>query len=55
VPEEGKVYVEAPHAWREIAAAATGNADAGGLQWLEDSATVLTTLQRLGRARRMAA
>ena len=55
VPEEGKVYVEAPHAWREIASAPANNADAGGLQWLEDSATALTTLQRLGRARRMAA
>ena len=55
VPEEGKVYVEAPHAWREVAVAAAANADAGGLQWLEDSETALTTLQRLGRARRMAA
>jgi hypothetical protein len=54
-PEEGKVYVEAPHAWREIAAAAAGNAEAGGLQWLEDSGAPLTTLQRLGRTRRMAA
>lgn len=55
VPEEGKVYVEAPHAWREIAVAAAGNADAGGLQWLEDSGAALTTLQRLGKIRRMAA
>src|SRR6516165_1068256 len=44
-PEEGRVYVEAPHAWREVAAAAAGSADAGGLQWLEDSAAALTTLQ----------
>jgi hypothetical protein len=54
-PEEGKVYVEAPHAWREIAVAAAGSAEAGGLQWLEDSAAELTTLQRLARTRRMAA
>jgi hypothetical protein len=54
-PEEGKVYVEAPHAWREIAVAAAGSADVGGLQWLEDSAAALTTLQRLARTRRMAA
>ena len=54
-PEEGKVYVEAPHAWREVAIAAAGSADAGGLQWLEDSAAELTTLQRLARTRRMAA
>ena len=54
-PEEGKVYVEAPHAWREVAIAAAGSADAGGLQWLEDSAAALTTLQRLARTRRLAA
>ncbi|MBV8308472.1 MAG: hypothetical protein JO274_13420 [Gammaproteobacteria bacterium] len=55
VPEEGKVYVEAPQAWREIAAAAAGNTEPGGLQWLEDAGTELTTLQRLARTRRMAA
>jgi hypothetical protein len=54
-PEEGKVYVEAPHAWREIAVAAAGSGDAGGLQWLEDGGAELTTLQRLARTRRMAA
>jgi hypothetical protein len=54
-PEEGKVYVEAPHAWREVAIAAAGSADAGGLQWLEDSGAALTTLQRLSQTRRMAA
>jgi hypothetical protein len=55
VPEEGKVYVEAPHAWREVAVAAAGAADVGGLQWLDDSDAALTTLQRLSRIRRMAA
>jgi hypothetical protein len=54
-PEEGRVYVEAPHAWREVAAAAAGSSDAGGLQWLEDSGAALTTLQRLCKTRRMAA
>jgi hypothetical protein len=55
-PQEGQVYVEAPHAWREIALAAAGGTDAGGLQWLEDSSGAeLTTLQHLSKARRMAA
>lgn len=54
-PQEGQVYVEAPHAWREIALAAAGSTDAGGLQWLEDSGAELTTLQHLSKARRMAA
>jgi hypothetical protein len=54
-PEEGRVYVEAPHAWREVAAATAGSSDAGGLQWLEESGAALTTLQRLCKTRRMAA
>jgi hypothetical protein len=54
-PEEGRVYVEAPHAWREVAVAAAGSSDAGGLQWLEESGAELSTLQRLCKTRRMAA
>jgi len=54
-PAEGQVYVDAPHAWREVAAGVTGSANTGGLQWLEEPAGTLTTLQRLGRVRRMAA
>jgi hypothetical protein len=53
-PQEGKVFVEAPDAWRETAMAAV-SAEAGGLQWLEDSGPALTTLQHLSRTRRMAA
>jgi hypothetical protein len=48
-PEEGKVYVDAPQAWREVAGPAGRD-----LNWLEDE-SVSTTLQRLGRVRRMAA
>jgi hypothetical protein len=55
-PQEGRVYVDAPHAWREVAAgAAAGATDGGGLEWLEEPPGPLTTLQRLGRARRMVA
>ncbi len=49
-PEEGQVFVDAPQAWREVAGTA-----AQDLQWLEEEAGELTTLQRLGRARRLAA
>src|SRR5262249_18583419 len=49
-PEEGQVYVEAPTAWREVA-----GASAQDLHWLEEDSDVSTTLQRLGRMRRMAA
>jgi hypothetical protein len=54
-PEEGQVYVDAPHSWRELASATTSGTDISGLQWLEEPITPLTTLQRLGRARRLAA
>jgi L-alanine-DL-glutamate epimerase-like enolase superfamily enzyme len=55
-PQEGRVYVDAPHAWREVAAGtAAAASDAGALEWLEEPPGPLTTLQRLGRARRMAA
>ncbi|HEY2274632.1 MAG TPA: hypothetical protein VGH61_03945 [Steroidobacteraceae bacterium] len=55
-PGEGRVYVDAPHAWREVASGtAAAPSDSGGLEWLEEPAGPLTTLQRLGRARRMAA
>jgi hypothetical protein len=54
-PEEGQVYVDAPHAWREVAAGAAAGADASGLQWLEEPNGPMTTLQRLGRTRRLAA
>lgn len=50
-PTEGEVFVDAPLAWREAAGAV-----AQDLQWLEeDSSVPMTTLQRLGRARRLAA
>jgi len=48
-PEEGKVYVDAPQAWREVAGPAGRE-----LHWLEDE-SASTTLQRLGRVRRLAA
>ncbi|MGH8131847.1 MAG: hypothetical protein ACRETG_07630 [Steroidobacteraceae bacterium] len=54
-PEEGQVYVDAPHAWREVAAATASATDASGLQWLEEPNGPMTTLQRLGRTRRLAA
>jgi hypothetical protein len=49
-PDDGKVYVDAPQAWREVAGPAGAD-----LQWLEDEPTSLTTLQRLARVRRLAA
>jgi hypothetical protein len=49
-PDEGQVFVDAPQAWREVAGA-TGR----DLQWLDEDDGELTTLQRLGRARRLAA
>jgi hypothetical protein len=48
-PEEGKVYVDAPQAWREVAGPAGRD-----LFWLEEE-RASTTLQRLGRVRRLAA
>jgi hypothetical protein len=55
-PDEGQVYVDAPHAWREVASGTAQGGDASGLQWLEDPSNgPMTTLQRLGRARRLAA
>ena len=53
--EEGQVYVDAPHSWREVAVSTARGADLSGLQWLEEPDSPLTTLQRLGRARRLAA
>jgi hypothetical protein len=53
-PEEGQVYVDAPHAWREVAAGA-GSAEAGGLQWLDEPQGPMTTLKRLVRTRSLAA
>lgn len=50
-PDEGQVFVDAPQAWRAVA-----GPSAEHLQWLEaDSSADLTTLQRLGRLRRIAA
>ncbi len=54
-PEEGQVYVDAPHAWREVAAGSAAGGEGSGLQWLEEPQGPMTTLQRLGRARRLAA
>jgi hypothetical protein len=49
-PEEGHVYVDAPAAWREVAGAA-----AQDLHWLEEDSVLTSTLQQLGRMRRLAA
>ncbi|MDB6092371.1 MAG: hypothetical protein JWN85_5155 [Gammaproteobacteria bacterium] len=49
-PDEGQVFVDAPQAWREVAGAAGQD-----LQWLEEDSAPMTTLQRLARARRLAA
>jgi hypothetical protein len=51
-PEEGCVYVDAPLAWREVADAA---GKALRLHWLEEPSGPLSTLQHLGRVRRLAA
>lgn len=48
--EEGQVYVDAPQAWREVAGPAGRD-----LHWLEEESPPNTTLQRLGRVRRLAA
>lgn len=53
--EEGQVYVDAPHSWRELAVGSSSGTDVSGLQWLAEPEAPLTTLQRLGRARRLAA
>ena len=47
---EGAVYVDAPQAWREVA-----GPDGNELHWLEAQREPPTTLQRLGRVRRLAA
>jgi hypothetical protein len=49
-PDEGRVYVDAPAAWREEAGPA-----AEAVHWLEDDSTPNSTLQQLGRMRRLAA
>ena len=49
-PDGGKVYVDAPLAWREVAGSAGRE-----LSWLEEDSSILNTLQRLGRVRRLAA
>jgi hypothetical protein len=54
-PEEGRVYVDAPHSWRAGAVGLVHGGEPGGLQWLEEPNTPVTTLARLGRARRLAA
>lgn len=53
--EEGQVYVDAPQSWREVAVGSTSETDVSGLQWLGEPEAPLTTLQHLGRARRLAA
>jgi hypothetical protein len=49
-PDEGQVYVDAPAAWREVA-----GSTAKDLHWLEEDVHSVTTLQQLGRMRRLAA
>ena len=45
----------APLAWREVAGNTEHGGDLSGLQWLEEPEAHATTLQRLARARRLAA
>lgn len=57
-PNEGNVYVDAPHTWRTVANAVDptpGTAETSGLRWLGDESGPVSTLQRLNRARRLAA
>jgi hypothetical protein len=54
-PEDGQVYVDAPHSWRTVAVGAADSAEISGLQWLDESKAPLTTLQQLAQARRMVA
>jgi len=57
-PGDGQVYVDAPHAWAEVAALAAEDGTAAaslGLQWLSEEGGPPTTLQCLNRARRLAA
>lgn len=54
-PEEGQVYVDAPQAWREVAAGSGTAGEDAGLNWLEEPSGAMTTLQRLVRTRRLAA
>jgi hypothetical protein len=49
-PEEGRVYVDAPTAWREEVGSA-----ANDLHWLEEDPRLTSTLHQLGRMRRLAA
>jgi hypothetical protein len=49
-PDEGHVYVDAPAAWREEAGPA-----AKAVHWLEEDSGTRSTLQQLGRMRRLAA
>src|SRR5215469_3407922 len=37
-PEDGQVFVDAPHSWREVAAGTAAGTDVSGLQWLEEPA-----------------
>jgi len=48
--EEGRVYVDAPQSWRQIAGEA-----ARALNWLAEGDAPLSTMQRLQRVRRRAA
>ena len=54
-PEEGQVYVDAPQPWRELASGMATSPEMRELQWLEEPSNPMTTLERLGRARRLAA
>jgi len=49
-PDEGRVYVDAPAPWRQVAGEAGKD-----LQWLEEEGSPSGTLQHLGRLRRFAA
>ena len=57
-PGEGNVYVDAPHAWRTLGSAVeptSGSPEASALRWLDEESGPVSTLQRLNRARRLAA
>jgi hypothetical protein len=49
-PEEGQVYVDAPQPWQEVAGLAGKD-----LHWLQEEGRLTSTLQHLGRLRRLAA
>lgn len=55
-PSEGRVYVDAPQVWREVAVLHTPEeGESWALHWLDEEAVPLSTLHQLNRRRRLAA